>query len=312
MPMVSLDIAMASFADNTLNQYNSNLRCWWGFCQENNCDPLRSNFKVLLSFLTKRYNEGASYSTLNSTRSALALLLGSEITSSDCVSRFLKGVFRLRPPRPKYEITWDPNLVTVYLSNFFPYESVSLRDLSLKTIALLALASAQRMQTLSLIKIGNICFREDLIIIKIDNLIKTSRPGTHQPLIRLPYIKENPKICPALALKSYINKTENLRSDRNCDYLFISFKKPHKKVGSQTLGHWVKEVLEASGIDMSMFGAHSTRHAATSAARRAGVSLEVVRRAAGWSQTSNVFLKYYNREVAENDNDDFANALFNQ
>ncbi|CAG9138712.1 unnamed protein product [Plutella xylostella] len=168
------------------------------------------------------------------------------------------------------------------------------------------------MQTLSLIKIGNICFREDLIIIKIDNLIKTSRPGTHQPLIRLPYIKENPKICPALALKSYINKTENLRSDQNCDYLFISFKKPHKKVGSQTLGHWVKEVLEASGIDMSMFGAHSTRHAATSAARRAGVSLEVVRRAAGWSQTSNVFLKYYNREVAENDNDDFANALFNQ
>ncbi|XP_060804898.1 uncharacterized protein LOC132902730 [Amyelois transitella] len=44
---------------------------------------------------------------------------------------------------------------------------------------------------------------------------------------------------------------------------------------------WIKTVLSESGVDASVFKAHSTRHAATSAAGAAGVSVETIRKAAG-------------------------------
>lgn len=301
---------MASLAPNTLSQYNSSLKAFWEFCQAKKFDYCNVSITQVIVFLTERFESGASYSTLNTTRSALSLVLGTNLTSDDNIIRLLKGVFRLKPPSPKYEFAWDTNIVLNYLSNYYPYDDINLRDLSLKTATLLALASAQRIQTLSLINVQNVTLNDSTIIIKIVDLIKTSRPGACQPLIRLPYITENPKICPALALRMYLNKTRDLRVNSN-DKLFISFKKPHKQVGSQTIGHWLKDVLQKSGVDTSVYGAHSTRHASTSAARRAGVSLQAIRRAAGWSDSSNVFLKYYNREILTSNQDkEFVSSVF--
>lgn len=263
---------MASLAENTLNQYNSSIKAWWQFCNDNSFDYSEANINQIITFLTERFQNGAGYSSLNTSRSALSLILGSKITSDDCITRFFKGIYRLNPPKPKYNETWDTNIVLNYVSNLYPHNLISLHDLSLKAISLLAIASAQRMQTLSLIKIKNISIEENCISIKVDDLIKTSKPGSYQPLIRLPFIKENPSICPALAIKTYLEKTQSLRdSEQN---LFISFKKPHKKVCSQTLAHWVKKIFQDSGIDINKFSAHSTRHASTSAAHKAGVSLE--------------------------------------
>lgn len=310
-PSASLNLLMASFAENTLNQYNSALKAWWIFCEVNHYNFFEANVSQVIEFLTEKFESGAGYSTLNTIRSALSLILDSSVTTHVIISRLLKGAYKLNPPAPRYNTTWDPMIVINYLSDFYPCDDICLRDLSFKTIALLAIASAQRMQTLSMIKIENISIESDYIIIKVVDLIKTSRPGGYQPLIRLPFIRENPKICPALTLQSYINKTFHIRNNTT-NNLFISFRKPHNKVGSQTLAHWVKTVLQKSGIDTSIFGAHSTRHAATSAARRNGVSLQVVRRAAGWSDTSNVFLKYYNRDAnATVNSSEFANSVFN-
>lgn len=312
IPESSLTIVMASFAEKTLNQYSSSLKSWWTYCENNNYDVFNATSTEVISFLTKKFEDGAGYSTLNTHRSALSIILGSRITLDDSIHRFLRGVYRLKPPQPKYAATWDTNDVLNYLCNFYPYtDNITLEALSHKTISLLAIASAQRMQTLSLIKLKNICVKNDVILIKIPDFIKTSRPGALQPLIRLPFIRENLSICPATVLQAYIEKTSTLRSSDADDHLFISVRKPHKKVCSQTLSHWVKKVLADSGIDISVFGAHSTRHASTSAAHRLGVNLEVVRKAAGWSNSSNVFLKYYNREVNSSVDNDFAEVIFN-
>ncbi|CAG9137895.1 unnamed protein product, partial [Plutella xylostella] len=310
VPPESLDIVLASFAKNTISQYNSSLKAWWNFCIRNRINVYESSPTNVLIFLTEIFNSGCGYSSLNTYRSALSIILGKKVTTDDCITRFLKGTYRLRPPRPKYDFTWDPLNVLNYLSSFFPYNNVSVADLAIKTVTLIALASAQRMQTLSLIKLKNIQFQQNSILIKIPDLIKTSRPGTCQPLLNLPYIRESPQICPALSVKSYIDKTKTLRGEQSDDHLFISVRKPYKKVGSQTLGHWVKKALEASGIDVGIFGAHSTRHASTSAAHSAGVNIEVVRKAAGWSDSSNVFLKYYKKDLLRPDAN-YVEAVFN-
>lgn len=260
----------------------------------------------MISFLTQMFNDGCQYGTLNTYRSALSLILSS-ITKDDRLTRFFKGVFRMRPPLPKYSFTWDTNCVLDHLSTWYPNEDLSQDRLSRKTITLLALTTAQRVQTLSKISISNIKFSNTQVIIKIPDLLKTSRPGSKQPVVLLPYFNDKPSVCPVKTLECYLNKTKILRRSDN---LFIGIKKPHNEVGSQTLSRWIKRTLGECGIDTTMFSAHSTRHAATSRAFSLGVSIDTIRNTAGWSGNSNTFAKYYNRNIVNiNESSSFANVI---
>lgn len=258
---------------------------------------------TVISFFTALFTQGAQYGTLNSYRSALSLIASSKFSDNEDIKRFFKGVFRSRPPLPKYNETWDTSIVLNFLAKWYPNVSLTLEQITKKLITLLALVTAHRVQTLANIKVCNIEICSTKIKIKIPDLIKTSRIGSTQPLLNLPFFNERPEICPARTISTYLEKTAILRNQ--AELLFISFKKPHKQVGTQTLSRWVKNVLALSGIDTSSFTAHSTRHAASSAALRLGVSLDKIRKTAGWSSTSQTFAKFYNRPVNElNDDDD--------
>lgn len=56
-------------------------------------------------------------------------------------------------------------------------------------------------------------------------------------------------------------------------------------------------MLTESGVNTQIFGAHSTRHSATSAAARNGAKIELIRKAAHWITKSNVFTRFYNLPV---------------
>lgn len=261
----------------------------------------------VINFLTDQYNSGAQYGTINSCRSALALILGSEISTDDRVKRFIKGIFRLRPPLPRYNLTWDVSVVLNFLGNLYPNEDISLQMLSKKLLTLLALVTAHRLQTLSKIKINNIQVSENEIVIKIPDLIKTSRAGSTQPLLVVPFFHERPQVCPAKTLTDYLSTTSNLRG--GVSTLFISFRRPHRAVTTQSLSRWIKNTLSDSGIDASIFTAHSTRHAATSMAHKMGVSLDIIRKTAGWSGDSDTFAKFYNRYITNQSSDSFARSI---
>ena len=64
---------------------------------------------------------------------------------------------------------------------------------------------------------------------------------------------------------------------------------------SSSVARWLKLVLASSGIDTSIFSAHSTRGASTSAASLAGVTTQQILSTADWS-TANVFKKFYFRD----------------
>ncbi|XP_063366804.1 uncharacterized protein LOC134660224 [Cydia amplana] len=299
------EIMLESLAPNTVKQYDTYLKRWYMFCGKNNIDYFKATIPEVLTFLTELCSEGAGYGSVNCCKSALVLLLGNKISSDDRVKRFMKGVFRLHPPQPKYNTTWDPQLVLNHLSKLSPNKNLSLENLSKKLVTLLAIVTAHRVQTLSLIKLSNIYHYSDKVLIKISDLIKTSRPGSHQPVLSLPFFKEKPDICPGQALLDYINMTKDIRG--GCERLFIAFKKPHKEITSQTISRWIKTTLKDSGIDTSIFTSHSTRHASVSAANRLGVNIDVIRKTAGWSGTSKVFAKFYNRPIVPTN--DFARSL---
>lgn len=301
---------LASLSDTTMKQYDSCLKKWYNFCFSKNIDIFGASINDAILFLTTLFDSGAQYGTLNSCRSALAFIMIEKVSENEAVKRFFKGVFRLRPPLPKYNTTWDTSKVLNILSSWYPNDSLGLDKLSRKLVTLLSLVTAHRMQTLAKININNIQIQADKITIKIPDIIKTSKIGTVQPNLILPFFREKPDICPVLTLLAYLDLTSSLRG--NVDSLFIGVRKPHKLVSAQTLSRWVKTTLGECGIDISIFTAHSTRHAATSKAHKLGINLETVRKTAGWSGSSQVFMKFYNRNVPITEEDDlFARSILN-
>ncbi|CAH0549561.1 unnamed protein product [Brassicogethes aeneus] len=304
----TIDIMIASITTSTLKQYNHSFKRWWKYCISNNKNMFRSSVPIVLDFLTLIFQEGASFGTLNSTRSALSLLLSPDIGSDYRIKRFMKGVQNSRPPRPRYNFTWNPSIVLDYLKTLYPNNTLSLKDLTLKLVTLMALISAHRVQTLSLILLDNIRESIDGFHILIPNRIKTSNYKRCQPVLNFPKFDKTPQICVANTLKCYLDKTRQLRNDDN-KFLIITCKKPYKNANPQTISRWIKLTLGKAGLDTSIFSAHSTRHAATSAAQRKGINLDIIRKTAGWSDSSDTFARFYNRPIV--DNNIFSNTILN-
>lgn len=307
VPNSSIKTILRSIAPSTMAQYNCSWKLWWEFCVRTNTPPLDGSITDVLSFFQSLLDSTEqNYGTFNSHRAALAFLLSYDVSESTVLKRFFRGIFRSRPSAPKYEVTWDPKPVLDHLEKF----SVSnLKDSSQKLVVLLALATGQRLQTLSLIKIRDIKEDDTGLKIFVPALIKTSGPNRAQPCLELPFFKENPCLCVATLIKEYLKRTAALRTEDG-SALFISFKKPFGPVSKQTLSRWVKEVLAKAGIDTTFFHPHSVRHASTSRAYAKGASMDVIRRSAGWSASSAVFARFYNRPVA--DSADFLHSVFSK
>lgn len=148
----AVEIMIASLAENTYRQYDCCIRAWIDYCSLKKYDYFDCSVITIIDFLTLTFEKGAKYGTINSYKSALGLILG-PVVNDERIKRFMRGVFRLRPTAPKYSLTWNPNIVLSYLADKWPNESLDLQNLSMKTATLLALVTAHRVQTLSLIKL---------------------------------------------------------------------------------------------------------------------------------------------------------------
>lgn len=278
-----------------MNQYKAPICEWFKFCTDKNIDPLSVNVLELVKFLTLMVDKGASYGTINSAKSAICLLKIDKCPVSDKIlSRFLKGVFRMRPPKAKYNKIWDITPVLTKVETWFPLAELNLTQLTNRLIILMALGSPQRLNILASIKISNIFKTSTGYDIKITELTKTSRPGSFQPLLSFNYFLENPKLCVANTLENYLRVTKPLR--KKIDSLFITIKRPYKAASTATISRWIKNALTLSGIHRD-YGPYSVKHASTSAALKKGLNLDIIKNAAGWSKNSQTFFKFYNRPI---------------
>ena len=169
----ALQVILASLAPTTLKQYARPIRLWWEFFQKKGTSPFEPSTSLLLEFLTLALEGVNAYGTLNSYRSAVTLIVNWDIGNNPRIKRFSKGASNLKPQNPPYDFTWDPTLVLTHLRSIYPNDKVSLKDLSFKLVALLALATAQRQQTISLMKVSNMTQQKGAINIRITDRIKT-------------------------------------------------------------------------------------------------------------------------------------------
>ena len=213
----TFQVIWASWRQSTKQQYASYLTRWNKFCIQRQCDPLRPPVDMVLQFLTTLYEEGLEYSAINTARSALSAVVilpdNKTVGSHPSVVRFLKGIFELRTPQPRYNETWDVYKVLHYFKHLGENSELSLKDLTFKLYPLLLLIYAQRVQTVHLISLSDIHFHHDGCTIHITEELKQSRPGFHPQPLQLPYYAEDKTLCVVTCLREYIDRTAEFRSE---------------------------------------------------------------------------------------------------
>lgn len=237
----------------------------------------------------------------------LGILGNSWCSTPSLITRFMRGVFISKPPLPKYKFTWDVSCVLKLLASWFPVETLSLKKLTLKLTALIALATAPRAQTLVSLNLKFMKVFESRVVFYFPNLLKTSQIGrTNSFNLELQHFNDE-SLCVFHTLLHYMKVTKNLR---NSDQLLVSFVS-FNPVTSSTIARWLKTVLQLSGIDTTVFSAHSFRSASVSAAYKGSCSVSNILKTAGWKSDGN-FYKFYHRTVVRNNDVPFMKAVFSQ
>ncbi len=298
----------------------------WGvfvkWCHQAHIDPVVCTVLDVLSFLQYRLDSGSLPSTLKVYVAAIASFRspqgGQSIGRDPMVVSFLKGARRLHPPRPPSVPPWDLEVVLRALSQppFEPLSSVGLKELSLKTALLLALASAKRIGDLHAFSVDSDCIRfgpGDCSVTlrpRMGYVPKSlSTPFKIQTVSLSALSSESAasseadaqtSVCPVRALRIYIDR---LASFRQSNQLFVCYGgcARGRAVSKQRLSHWIVDAITAAytnqGLECPLhIRGHSTRAMASSWAWSRGMSIQDICVAAGWS-SENTFARFYRLDV---------------
>ena len=238
-------------------------------------------------------------------RSALSAVLnkrnGVSFGQDPNVSQMMKGIFKLRPTLPKYVVTYDPDIILNYMKTLSDNASLSLELLTKKMVVLLCLLSGQRSQSIHALQINYMKFSNNKYICYIPKVMNTTKPGKHIDPLEFEKFPYNSKLCVVSCIDEYINRTNPIRDkmEKRSEQLILSYAPPHDTVGSATIARYAKLFLHLSGIDVTVFTAHSTRSSSTSKVESLGLSLKDIQKAAGWSNGS-TFRKHYKLPIKSN------------
>ena len=266
---------------------------------------------VICDFLLFLFNSGSStgstYSSdaLNSHRSALSFFLKLDFPDLGYdvrITRLFKSFYRLRPSFPRYVVTWDVGVVLRFLATWHPPSSLSLKQLTLKTVALVALTASDRAQTIHALRADMIESTPNGLEIVVLDRLKTSRRG-HPPRVVTCVSWSDPALDVALYVHKYLDRVFKFRvravlsGSEKPVQLFLSHASG-LPVAKSTISRWLKEVMSLSGIDTSRFLPGSTSSASASAACRRGATMAQILGAGDWTNFS-TFQQYYNRTLGE-------------
>jgi integrase len=295
---------------SSIKLYTTYTSRWQNFCSARDWDCIYATIQQGLIFLQSLLESGTGYSVLNTARSSLSAIIilpnGKSFGSDPAVVLFMKGVFNIKPTRPRYVTTWDPTQVLAFLETWSTADTISLEKLTLKLLVLILLITGQRPQILPNLNLSNMKVGSNFYEFILNALdLKQGRPNFKPVTILLRSYPANKKLCVVHYLGVYLQRTALIRKGQQ--QLLLSYKKPHAKASSNTISRWIRQVLTAAGIDVATFSAGSTRAASTSKAREQGAPVSQILAMGGWTQ-ENTFNKFYNRPIQPTP---FADRLLN-
>ena len=184
----------------------------------------------------------------------------------------MKGIFHLRPPQPRYIKTCDVSKVWSYLKSLVPNESLSLKQLTLKTAALLTILAGRRIHTLHMLSVIHMDKSLYMVIFQIIGQTKCFKSTkSNQRVVSIAYVKDR-LLCPIKCIYAYLAQRSEIVPQDFSEFL-ITFGKPPHPGSKELLARWVKRVIGNSGNHTEIFKADSARVASNTAAHKLGMTL---------------------------------------
>ena len=122
------------------------------------------------------------------------------------VSQAVKAMFRLQPPLPQYQSTFDIIPVLVYVQSL-PTASIPLKLLSFKTLFLPIYSTIFRVSIMAR-PAPSLEETRDAAIVKLVSLEKQSREGRIRGFFQILRFLEDTELCPVFALRTYYSKVK--------------------------------------------------------------------------------------------------------
>lgn len=256
---------------------------------------------MCLEFLASLAMKGLGYSSVNSARSALSAFLprrnGTNVGQNPDVCLLMKGIRNANPPLARWNATWDVDIVLDFLREWAPLSRLTLKQLSLKLVMLLLITSCQRIQTVEALKLSGRLRGGSDVVFRLNTRLKHNTRGALE-IVQFKPFPQDVRLCVVTTILHYIERTKDIRKAQ--DQLILSFAPPYHKVTSNTMSHWVRELLGMTGLDNSVFTTHSVRSAVSSQLLRLNVPIHDIMAKASWKSES-TFRRYYNKPLMDPD-----------
>ena len=133
---------------------------------------------------------------------------GMNVEKHPKVISLMKGVANLRPPLPKYCEIWEVEEVLQQIKTWPNNLSLSIKQITLKTVMLLALSAIQRGSELHLLDKNLMTRSKNNYTFYLVDTVKHSKDGILPPDITFHSFEEDPCLCPVLALNEYTKRME--------------------------------------------------------------------------------------------------------
>ena len=184
-------------------------------------------------------------------------------------------------------------------------QSASLRNLTLKTLFLIAIASGRRCSELHALVIGGRTVFSNAgvtLYFKLGFLAKNEISNFLASPLFIPYLNSSKRRskrlnCPVRALKWYLDRTRTFRGD--VTQIFITSTKPYRAAAKSTMAGWLVEVIKNSSAiegESDIPTAHSIRATSSSWAFARGLSIADIINTISWRSDS-TFIKVYLKDI---------------
>eukprot|EP01089_Gocevia_fonbrunei_P007184 TRINITY_DN1824_c0_g1_i2.p1 TRINITY_DN1824_c0_g1~~TRINITY_DN1824_c0_g1_i2.p1 ORF type:complete len:972 (+),score=163.13 TRINITY_DN1824_c0_g1_i2:748-3663(+) len=283
--------------------YNSGWRNWVQYCKETNTRWDVPDEQAITNWLAGAVNrkDGKKRSNIDGFRSAISTIFSIThefaIGKSTTVSRLVKGINLENPKKPRYNEIFDIDILLDWIKKQGSTDTLEDRTLRTKVILLIRICRFARSSDISKIIMKEFKIEENYITFRYLNP-KGKHKGGFSEIQKIEKFEKVPELCPYLAIKEYLSRTENRRAKikEENNQLIISEKGAIKPLKKETISKLCKEAMEKAGINTRIYKAASIRHASASKAVDLGMEIEEVLETGCWTSRA-VFETYYNRSV---------------
>lgn len=284
------------------------------WCSESGVSSTSTTLSQVADFLLFLHKEKKlAVSTIKGYRSMLAAIFrnrGIDLSSDKDIAELLKS-FATTKGKSLRVPHWNLDVVLKWLTSksFEPLSSCSVRNLTKKTLFLLALASAKRVSEIhALDKRVGFCADKAVVSFTLGFLAKNENPSNPWPrefpipsLSSLSGRETERLLCPVRALKFYLDRTRSVRGTH--DFLWCSTKNPKNPLSKNGIAFLLKELIqeahkELRDVDFPLVKVrpHEIRAIATSLAFKKNMALKDILSSTYW-RCSSVFASHYLRQI---------------